>query len=181
MDNSEELGHWKLAPWLENPKNLQNLAGEKVNFCSCSSRFTSMEEAVGFVYLVTGPAGAWYLGRKLLTRSATLPPLAGRKNKRRRRLESNWKEYTTSSPGLNREITASSIDLYHFTILAWCRSNWDLAYLETAAIIHSGALFNKRSYNGYLRCRLGAAPNASDHADFRPLLNNILGLLPTDN
>ena len=52
------------------------------------------EDCEGFVYLITNTTnGKRYVGKKLAKFKKTRPPLKGRINKRRSRVESDWKDY----------------------------------------------------------------------------------------
>ena len=49
------------------------------------------EDVVGFVYLITNLTnGRMYIGKKLARFKRSRPPLKGRKNKRRYKVDSDW-------------------------------------------------------------------------------------------
>jgi len=61
------------------------------------------EEIVGFVYLITNTTnGRMYIGKKLARFKRSRPPLKGRKNKRRYKVDSDWQDYYGSSDDLTR-------------------------------------------------------------------------------
>ncbi len=50
------------------------------------------DDCVGFVYEITNlSSGRKYIGKKLAKFKRSRPPLKGRKNKRRYKVESDWK------------------------------------------------------------------------------------------
>ena len=56
------------------------------------------ENVVGFVYLITNTTnGRMYVGKKLARFKRSRPPLKGRKNKRRYKVNSDWQDYYGSS------------------------------------------------------------------------------------
>ena len=55
---------------------------------------TIPEEVVGFVYLITNTTNSRkYIGKKLARFKRSRPPLKGRKNKRRYKVNSDWQDY----------------------------------------------------------------------------------------
>ena len=55
----------------------------------------------GFVYLITNTTNnRKYIGKKLAKFKKTKPPLKGKKNKRRSKIESDWRDYWGSSDHL---------------------------------------------------------------------------------
>ena len=63
------------------------------------------EDVVGFVYMITNiTSGKKYIGKKLVQFKKSRPPLKGRKNRRRYKVESDWKDYYGSSDKLNEDI-----------------------------------------------------------------------------
>ena len=63
------------------------------------------QDVVGFVYIITNTTNdRQYIGKKLAKFSRTKPPLKGKKNKRRTKVDSYWKDYYGSSDALNEDI-----------------------------------------------------------------------------
>lgn len=55
-------------------------------------------EVVGFVYKIYNQeTREFYIGKKILLHKRTLPPLKGKKRRRVKHVESNWKKYMGSS------------------------------------------------------------------------------------
>jgi hypothetical protein len=110
--------------------------------------------SIGFVYKITNKInGKQYIGKKLLENKKKRRPLKGRKNSRRYTVESDWKEYTGSSPKLNADILSISKENFQFEILTFHPSKLTLAYYETKTIIDNNAIFSKEYYNEVLNCR----------------------------
>ena len=63
------------------------------------------EGYVGFVYQITNnKTGKKYIGKKLVEFKKSRPPLKGRKNRRRYKVESDWREYYGSSDALTEDV-----------------------------------------------------------------------------
>ena len=63
------------------------------------------EDVVGFVYQITNITnGRMYIGKKLARFKRSRPPLKGRKNKRRYKVDSDWRDYYGSSDELSLDI-----------------------------------------------------------------------------
>lgn len=111
--------------------------------------------SLGFVYIITNKTNnKKYIGKKLLVNKTCKKPLKGRKNKRRGLKESDWKEYTGSSPKLNDDILSLGKENFRFDILSFHPSKMLLAYHETKMIVDNNAIFNSDFYNEVLNLRI---------------------------
>ncbi len=129
-----EFGHWKLPP--NDPQDIP------IN-------------AIGFVYLITNTlTNKKYVGKKLLQNKKKRKPLKGRVNARRYLVESDWKDYTGSSPKLNEDIISVGKDNFSFQILSFQPSKLLLAYHETKEIVDRNAIFSSDYYNEVLNLRI---------------------------
>ena len=76
------------------------------------------QDVVGFVYIITNTTNdRQYIGKKLAKFSRSRPPLKGRKNKRRTKVESDWRDYYGSSDELNEDIAQLGKDNFKREIL----------------------------------------------------------------
>ena len=79
----------------------------------------------GFIYLLEYDNGMKYIGKKSFWKTKTLPPLKGKKRKRRSMVESDWRTYTGSS----KEIP-TDVKLLHRDILVMANGKQHLSYME---------------------------------------------------
>ena len=111
------------------------------------------EKAIGFIYLITQiSTGHFYIGRKLLTKSAS-KMVNGKKKKIRK--ESDWKDYWSSSPKIQAWIEGAG-GTADFTkeILTFCHSKGSLIYTEELALYSVGALESDKWINNNIRSRI---------------------------
>jgi len=118
------------------------------------------EEGVyGFIYEITNTfSGRKYIGKKQMYRTTTRPPLKGRKNRRKKLVESDWRDYTGSCAELNEDIESLGKDRFEFKIIQLCGSKWELAYEEAKLQFEREVLLSAEYYNGIINCRIGKRP-----------------------
>ena len=130
------LGHWVLA--------------ENIQF---------NEPPFGFIYLITNLTNnKKYIGKKQCERKLKRKPLKGKKNKRIEVIESDWKDYTSSSTSLNEDIIKIGKENFKFEIIKLCNSKWELAYEEIKEQLNRDVLLKKDYYNGIINVRIGTPP-----------------------
>ena len=105
---------------------------------------------VGFVYLITNTeTGKKYIGKKRFKKVQTYQK---NKKKRRRMVESDWKEYTGSNDQLNEDVanghTIRKEILHLCTSLGWC------SYYETLEILQRNAIQDDAYYNNWVSCKI---------------------------
>ena len=113
------------------------------------------QDVVGLVYIITNTTNdRQYIGKKLAKFSRTKPPLKGKKNKRRTKVESDWKDYYGSSDELNEDIGILGKDNFKREILFYCYSKSELSYIEAREQFARKVLETDDYYNGHIRVRI---------------------------
>lgn len=119
------------------------------------------DSAYGFIYKITNLANnKSYIGKKQMKSVKKMPPLKGRKNKRHKEVETDWRTYTGSSNELNADIEKYGKENFKFDILQFCNSKWELAYYESKIQFQLDVLVSENYYNGIINCRIGKAPKS---------------------
>ena len=89
------------------------------------------QDCEAFVYLITNTTNnRKYVGKKLAKFKKTRPPLKGRINKRRSKVESDWRDYWGSSDQLQEDVNQIGEDKFTREILYYCPSRGVASYLE---------------------------------------------------
>lgn len=84
----------------------------------------------GFVYRIEElDTGMFYYGIKKFWKIVKYPPLKGRKNKRHKKKETDWKTYKTSSPIMQKKLEDNP-DNYYCEIIRLCDSVTDMKAYE---------------------------------------------------
>jgi hypothetical protein len=113
------------------------------------------DDVVGFVYQITNTInGRMYIGKKLARFKRSRPPLKGRKNKRRYKVDSDWRDYYGSSDELNADILKIGKEKFKREILFYCYSKAELSYVEAREQFARKVLESDRYYNGHIRVRV---------------------------
>ena len=113
------------------------------------------EGVIGFVYQITNnDTGRKYIGKKLAQFKKSRPPLKGRINKRRYKIESDWKDYFGSSDALNEDIEKIGKKKFTREILFYCKSKAELSYIEAREQFARKVLESDDYYNGHIRVRV---------------------------
>jgi hypothetical protein len=113
------------------------------------------EDAYGFIYLITNNINKKkYIGKKQMTCIRKLKPLKGKKNKRHKTVETDWKTYTGSSDALNNDIKIYGKENFTFEILKICNSKSHLTYEEAKMQFKEDVLLKEDYYNGIINIRV---------------------------
>ena len=113
------------------------------------------EDVIGFVYLITNTTnGRMYIGKKLAKFKRSRPPLKGRKNKRRYKVNSDWQDYYGSSDDLTIDVNRLGKDKFKREILFFCKSKAELSYVEAREQFARKVLESNDYYNGHIRVRV---------------------------
>ena len=117
------------------------------------------ENTFGFIYEITNvETNKKYIGKKQCKSKIRRKPLKGMKRKRIDFVESDWKDYTSSSEKLNEDIQTFGKDKFTFKIIKICGSKWELAYEEIKEQIVRDVLLRDDYYNGIINVRIGTPP-----------------------
>jgi hypothetical protein len=119
------------------------------------------EDCVGFVYLITNNiTGRKYIGKKLAkfakTTYKTITLKNGRKKKKkiRGKVESDWKDYWSSSDELKKDVASLGQDKFTREILFYCKSKSECTYIEARTQFERKVLETDDYYNGQISCRI---------------------------
>lgn len=120
--------------------------------------FTSEDigEYQGFIYEITDLSnGMKYIGKKNFWAKKTLPPLKGKKRKRRSIIESDWKKYHGSSELVKQLLLEHGEDNFKREILRLCASKGEMSYWETKIQLERDVLLKPDEYyNSFVGCRI---------------------------
>ena len=112
----------------------------------------------GFVYLITNLTNnKKYVGKKLAKFKTSKPPLKGRKNRRRSKVESDWREYWGSNDHLKADVQHLGEDKFTREILYFCNSRGLMSYLEAKEQFDRRVLESDEYYNGIINVRVGSS------------------------
>lgn len=121
-----------------------------------------LENAYGFIYCITNlDTNRKYIGKKQMQSVRKMPPLKGKRNKRHKTVETDWKTYTGSSNELNSDIQTLGKDNFKFEIIQFCHSKSELAYVEAKEQFSRDVLLSESYYNGIINVRVGKLKLAS--------------------
>ena len=97
------------------------------------------------------------MGKKLAKFKKTRPPLKGRINKRRSKVESDWKDYWGSSDHLNADVAELGEEKFTREILYICKGRGIMSYLEAREQFERRVLETDDYYNGIINVRVGGS------------------------
>jgi hypothetical protein len=110
----------------------------------------------GFVYRITNlRTGHDYVGRKYFKSKRKLKPLKGRKNKRIRIVETDWREYWGSSKRLLEDIDKLGKDNFKREIILLCKTRGETNYMEAKIQFDEDVLLREDNYNGIIAIKIG--------------------------
>lgn len=116
------------------------------------------ENCEAFVYLITNTTNSRkYVGKKLAKFKKTRPPLKGRINKRRSKVESDWKDYWGSNDHLLEDVAQLGEHKFTRQILYICNSRGAMSYLEAREQFERRVLESDEYYNGIINVRVGGS------------------------
>lgn len=107
----------------------------------------------GFVYLITNLAtGKRYIGKKLFWFSKQR---VVKGKKKRTKVESDWREYYSSSEDLKADVDKMGKSMFRREILHFCLNKGSTSYYEAKEQFLNEVLENPdKWYNGQIQCRI---------------------------
>ena len=112
-------------------------------------------EYVGFVYQITDTeTGQIYIGQKRFHKPKTLPITKTRKRRVKTVVESDWRDYFSSSQAIKENVEAGLSGRYEREILRFGYSKGDLHILEAIEQINRGVLWDDKYLNGIINIRV---------------------------
>lgn len=115
--------------------------------------FTDPTDYYGFVYLIENLTnGRKYIGKKLFLFSKT-KQVKGKKKKIK--VESDWKDYWSSSDELKADVEKLGAEHFRRTILHLCKNKGTCNYLEAREQFERRVLETSEYYNGWISCKIG--------------------------
>jgi hypothetical protein len=116
------------------------------------TEFEIPQKSIGFIYLITNTVtGKFYIGRKLLQKKTT-KTVGGKKKSVH--VESDWKDYYSSSPELKSQVKELGKDKFKREILSFCPTKGSMLYCEEMCIYMSGALESDMFINNNIRSKV---------------------------
>jgi hypothetical protein len=119
------------------------------------------DDCVGYVYIITNlTSGKKYIGKKLAKFSKTtyktvkLKNGTKKKKKIRSKIDSDWKEYWSSSDELKKDIASFGKNNFTREILFYCKSKSECTYIEARTQFERKVLESDDYYNGQISCRI---------------------------
>jgi hypothetical protein len=110
------------------------------------------EDAYGYVYLITNTAtGRKYIGKKLFWFRRT-KVVKGKK--KRIKVESDWRDYWSSSDEVKADVEKHGADKFVREILHICPNKGLCNYLEAREQMDRRVLETEDYYNGQVQCRV---------------------------
>ena len=111
-----------------------------------------IEDYIGFVYEVYDTeAKMKYIGKKKFWSKVTKPPLKGKKNKRRRLKESDWKSYYGSSEEVKSLVENTGEWRFKRKIIRLCKTLGEMSYYEMKEQLDNDVLLKpKKYYNAFV-------------------------------
>ena len=111
-----------------------------------------LDNYLGFVYLITNlKNNKKYVGKKLLKFKRT-KQVKGKKKKTT--IESDWKEYYSSSDELKQDVEKLGVHSFKREILRLCKTKSELSYYEAKHQFEKDVLLSDGWYNKWIMIRV---------------------------
>jgi hypothetical protein len=116
--------------------------------------FCIPKSAFGFIYKITEKnTKKYYIGCKQLVKKIKRKPLKGKKRNRISLVESDWRDYCSSSGEISEDIKNNK-DNYNFEIISFHESKSMLKYAEAEYLVKNDCLFDECCYNQMINIRI---------------------------
>ena len=119
------------------------------------------EDCVGFIYLITNTiSGRKYIGKKLAKFSKTtyktvkLKNGTKKKKKIKGKIDSDWRDYWSSSNELKNDVALLGPENFTREILHYCKSKAECSYFEAREQFSRKVLERNDYYNGHIQVRV---------------------------
>lgn len=120
------------------------------------------EDCVGYVYMITNTvSGRRYIGKKLAKFSKTtyktvkLKNGTKKKKKIRSQIDSDWREYWSSSEELKKDVSLLGEQNFSREILQYCKTKNELSYYEAKSQFDFDVLLDESKwYNGWISIKV---------------------------
>lgn len=126
-------------------------------------------DCVGIIYRIENRTnGKFYIGRKILRNKKTLPPLKGKKRKRKLIVESNWKSYTGSCEELNQDIALGheiTKEIIHLCFTRKQMTYYELKYQITLEVLEREDCYNSNIMGKFFRRDITSTVDTDDDED----------------
>jgi len=114
-----------------------------------------LEGFMGFIYIIREINSEMkYIGKKQFIRPKILPITKTRKRRVRTLVESDWREYYSSSPTIMENVSSGNRGAYTREILTFGKSKGDLSYLEAKEQFARDVLIRDDYLNGIINCKI---------------------------
>ena len=114
-----------------------------------------LKDYVGFVYQITEKeTGRKYIGKKFFWSTRRLPPLKGKKLRRKVTTESDWRDYFGSNGELKMLVEEQGDGGYHREILRLCKTKGECSYYEAKLQFEYDVLLKDEYFNEFIGCKI---------------------------
>lgn len=119
------------------------------------------DDCVGFVYIITNNTNnRKYIGKKLAKfskttyKTVTLKNGNKKKKKIKSKIDSDWRDYWSSSDELKKDVETLGPENFTREILFICHSKAECSYVEAKEQFTNRVLESKDWYNGHIQVRV---------------------------
>jgi len=116
-----------------------------------------IDKYTGFVYIITNISNQrYYIGQKKFWKIEKKKPLKGKKRRRWVKKESDWQTYYGSCEELTNDVKLFGDWNFSREIVRLCKTKSEMNYYEAKLQFEMDVLFDDRSYNRLINCKINA-------------------------